>query len=86
MDYERIIYPNPTTGKFSYNFYSDINQEVTITIINEGGRTYHLIRIAEKGMNTYGFDITNAAAGKYYVILESESGTQNVSRPWVIKL
>ena len=87
MDYERIIYPNPTTGKFSYNFYSDITQEVTITIFNEGGRTLSSEqRIAEKGLNTYKFDITNAAAGKYYVIIDSESLTKNVIRPWVIKL
>jgi hypothetical protein len=37
-------------------------------------------------MNIYEFDITAAAAGKYYIIIESESGTQNAIRPWVIKL
>ena len=86
-DYERILYPNPTTGKFSYNFYSDNSQEVVVTILNEGGRTISSeTKTAEKGMNTFGFDITDVAAGKYYIILESESGTQNASRPWVIKL
>ena len=86
-DYERILYPNPTTGRFSYNFYSEIPQEVVVSIINEGGRTITSEqRAAEKGMNTFDFDITAAAAGKYYIIIESESGTQNASRPWVIKL
>ena len=86
-DYERILYPNPTTGKFSYNFYSDDSQDVVISIVNEGGRT--LIteqKAAEKGLNTFEFDITAAAAGKYYIIIESESLTQNAIRPWVIKL
>ena len=86
-DYERILYPNPTTGRFSYNFYSEIPQELVVSIINEGGRTITSEqRAAEKGMNTFDFDITAAAAGKYYIIIESESGTQNASRPWVIKL
>ena len=85
-DYERILYPNPTT-EYSYNFYSEIPQEVVVSIINEGGRTITSEqRAAEKGMNTFDFDITAAAAGKYYIIIESESGTQNASRPWVIKL
>jgi len=86
-DYERILYPNPTTGKFSYNFYSENSQEVVVTIINEGGRAISSEEMAaEKGMNTFEFDITAAAAGKYYIIIESESQTQNAIRPWVIKL
>jgi hypothetical protein len=86
-DYERILYPNPTTGKFSYNFYSENSQEVSVTIVNEGGRTISSEqKAAVKGMNIYEFDITAAAAGKYYIIIESESGTQNAIRPWVIKL
>ena len=86
-DYERLLYPNPTTGKFSYNFYAEFAQEVTVTIINDGGRTVSSEqRAAKKGMNIYEFDITTAAAGKYYVIIESELGTQNAIRPWVIKL
>ena len=86
-DYERILYPNPTTGKFSYNFYSDDSQDIIISIINEGGRTFTTEqKAAEKGMNTFEFDITAAAAGKYYIFIESELQTQNAIRPWVIKL
>ena len=86
-DYERMLYPNPTTGKFSYNFYSEDAQDVVVTIINEGGRTLSSEqRAAAKGMNVFTFDITAAAAGKYYILIESEYGTQNAIRPWVIKL
>ena len=86
-DYERILYPNPTTGKFSYNFYSDIIQEVRVTIFDEGGRTFTTEqKAAVKGMNTFTFDITDAAAGRYYIVIESELGTQNTIRPWVIKV
>ena len=86
-DYERMLYPNPTTGKFSYNFYSEDAQDVIVTIINEGGRTITSEqKAAEKGMNTFEFDITAAAAGKYYIFIESELQTQNAIRPWVIKL
>jgi glycyl-tRNA synthetase beta subunit len=63
------LYPNPTTGKFSYNFYSEMPQEVVVTIVNEGGRTFTTEqKAAVKGMNTFEFDITAAAAGKYYII------------------
>ena len=86
-DFERILYPNPTFGKFSYNFYSEIPQEVVVSIINEGGRTITSEqRAVEKGMNTFAFDLTDAAAGRYYIVIESESGTQNTIRPWVIKV
>jgi hypothetical protein len=86
-DFERILYPNPTFGKFSYNFYSEIPQEVVVSIINEGGRTITSEqRAVEKGMNTFAFDLTDAAAGRYYIVIESELGTQNTIRPWVIKV
>jgi hypothetical protein len=86
-DFERILYPNPTTGKFSYNFYSDIIQEVTVTIFDEGSKTLTSEqRMVNKGMNTFTFDITDAAAGRYYIVIKSELGTQNAIRPWVIKV
>lgn len=86
-DFERILYPNPTFGKFSYNFYSDIIQEVRVTIFDEGCKILTSEQqMVNKGMNTFTFDITDAAAGRYYIVIESELGTQNTIRPWVIKV
>ncbi|MDA9781809.1 FG-GAP repeat protein [Schleiferiaceae bacterium] len=86
-DYEHILYPNPTTGKFSYNFFSENEQKVIVTIVDEAGRILSSEqRVSVRGKNVFDFDITEAAMGKYYILLGSESGTQNVLRPWVIKL
>ena len=52
-DYERLLYPNPTTGKFSYNFYAEFAQEVTVTIINDGGRTVSSEQRAAKKRNEH---------------------------------
>ena len=86
-DYERLIYPNPTQGLFSYNFYSESEQTITISIVNESGRLIQRLEIqAREGMNTANFNISALAAGKYYLLIDSESETLKALRPWVIKI
>ena len=86
-DYERLIYPNPTQGLFSYNFYSESEQTITISIVNESGRLIQRLEIqASEGMNTANFNISASAAGKYYLLIDSESETLKALRPWVIKI
>ena len=86
-DYERLIYPNPTQGLFSYNFYSKSEKTITISIVNESGRLIERLEIeASEGLNTASFDISSSAAGKYYLLIDSESETLKALRPWVIKI
>ena len=86
-DYERLIYPNPTQGLFSYNFYSESEQTITISIVNESGRLIQRLEIqASEGMTTANFNISALAAGKYYLLIDSESETLKALRPWVIKI
>ena len=86
-DYERLIYPNPTQGLFSYNFYSESEQTITISIVNDSGRIIERLEMeAREGINTANFDISSSAAGKYYLLIDSESETLKALRPWVIKI
>ncbi len=86
-DYERIIYPNPTLGKFKYNVYSNSVEMIVISIVDAVGRTvFSQQKQAVKGMNTYEFDLSNVEAGKYYLNIESSSEIFKAQRPWVIKL
>jgi hypothetical protein len=41
---------------------------------------------ASEGMNTANFNISASAAGKYYLLIDSESETLKALRPWVIKI
>ena len=86
-DYERIVYPNPTQGVVSYNYYSSEDQAVQIDVLDELGRIISSASFdALEGMNIFRFDLSGAAAGKYYFLLSSEKETLKANRPWVIKI
>ena len=86
-DYERIIYPNPTLGLVNYNVYSDSLQTITVSVLTERGReVYKTEKQVVKGMNTLKFDIGNEAAGKYYIMINSDQAILKSQKPWIIKL
>ena len=86
-DYERIVYPNPTQGVVSYNYYSSEDQAVQIDVLDELGRIISSASFdAVEGLNIFRFDLSGAAAGKYYFLLSSEKETLKANRPWVIKI
>ena len=61
-----IVYPNPTSGKFTMNFLSDKNSEATITIYNLVGQVILTKTISQTtGNNTLNFDISNNSQGIY---------------------
>jgi len=65
-----LIYPNPTNGNFTLDYYSNINSTTTIKLLNLVGQviwTKSLSQIA--GQNTVTFDISTLSQGIYMLEL-----------------
>jgi hypothetical protein len=67
------VYPNPTNGLFVISSPSAEMMEMKATIINEKGKT--ILTKQCKGANSYSFDISQAAAGNYFVKVETRVKT-----------
>lgn len=72
LDMNTVIYPNPTTGKVTVsNFQSPING---IEVYDVYGK---LLNRVEPNLNEVSLDITNYAAGVYFIRIETENGVAN---------
>ena len=67
------IYPNPTTGIFVISSPSSEMMEMKASIINAKGKT--ILTKDCKGANSYTFDLSQAAAGNYFVKVETGEKT-----------
>jgi hypothetical protein len=73
LEFEEVeaLYPNPTTGAFSITFSKAVNN-ASISILDASGKI--LNRITAKG-NRVDFDLSERAAGVYYVRIEENGKT-----------
>jgi hypothetical protein len=67
------VYPNPTTGIFVISSPSPEMMELMVSIINAKGKTIFTRQC--KGANSYTFDLSQAAAGNYFVKVETGEKT-----------
>jgi len=67
------VYPNPTTGIFVISSPSQEMMELKASIINSKGKT--ILNRQCKGANSYTFDLSQAAAGNYFVKVETREKT-----------
>ena len=65
-----LIYPNPTNGKFTLNFFTNSNAESTIKFYNLLGQEVYACPVSQKkGQNTLSFDFSNFSQGMYMMQL-----------------
>ncbi len=67
------VFPNPTTGIFVISSPSPEMMELKVSIINAKGKT--ILTRQCKGANSYTFDLSQAAAGNYFVKVETGEKT-----------
>ena len=60
------VYPNPSKGNFTVNFYSAINEKSTIEIVDLNGRIL-FNKVLEKDVDNLNFSMENLKAGLYFV-------------------
>ncbi|MEM6298370.1 MAG: alkaline phosphatase D family protein [Bacteroidota bacterium] len=72
------LYPNPTTGKCYVNYGLNSSQHISLNVWNvQGQQVMKLLNESQdKGNYTYRFDLSDLAAGIYFVKFVSESGEQ----------
>ncbi len=66
-----IVYPNPVTGlNFSFDFYSNLTEEIIISIADAEGKTVHtqLYRVYEKSLDTYTIALKKELSRGVYVL------------------
>jgi hypothetical protein len=68
------VYPNPSSGIF--NFVSAYDGEVVVKVYNSVGK--EIISRAENNGKNFSVELTNEAAGIYFVVVQSPEGTQQI--------
>jgi len=73
---EEIIYPNPTNGIFSIDFYIDISGITKIQLYDLSGRIVKNIEntFLEAGNHNLEIDISNLPIGQYNLTIETSTG------------
>ncbi len=67
-----ILYPNPSKGHITVEYYSKENNKVQFFVYDITGRSvYAAPRYLIKGKNVFSLDLTRLASGNYYVELEN---------------
>jgi len=65
-----LIYPNPTSGQFTLNYYNYDNSQTSIYLYNTLGQIVLSKAVSQTaGLNTQKFDITTYSEGMYFLEL-----------------
>ncbi|MDR2836662.1 MAG: T9SS type A sorting domain-containing protein [Bacteroidales bacterium] len=70
------IFPNPNDGNFTIELNSNLNSEVTLSILEITGREVKTIKISDTFNSVFNFDLSNLAKGVYFVKLSGKSINQ----------
>jgi len=69
-----LIYPNPSSGLYTINLESSVNDDAVINVFNLLGEKITNQKVKTKfGVNKYQLDLTNAPDGIYFVTLNSNT-------------
>jgi hypothetical protein len=75
------VYPNPTAGRTTILFSSEVSEKYTLTILNMIGKVISSEIIdAVEGQNIKEFDLTGLTKGIYMISLQSDNGSSKVVR------
>ncbi|MBU0490127.1 MAG: T9SS type A sorting domain-containing protein [Bacteroidetes bacterium] len=74
FDCSLIISPNPSSGNFTISFSRIENQTAKLTVTNTLGEIVKTIELVS-GQTDYNVDISGAAAGVYFVSLQTDNGS-----------
>jgi hypothetical protein len=66
------LYPNPNNGEFSLEFYGELNEDLTVSVLDPLGRllVYKAHSLREDG-RLINLDLQYLSSGSYFVIVES---------------
>jgi hypothetical protein len=69
------IYPNPASGQLNFNYVIMVPAMVSIDLVTIDGKPVHHFLKAERSSGTYqeNFDLSNIAAGNYFIQLTSNN-------------
>jgi len=77
-----LIYPNPTNGNFTLNYYNYDNSETTLRLFNLSGQVLMEKQVSQLvGLNTINFNISDFSQGMYILELATTNskGEKNSS-------
>jgi hypothetical protein len=75
-----VLFPNPTSGVFTLKNAENVRLDCKVSVLNAKGKLVYIKNC--KGSDHYDFDLSQAAAGNYYLKIESD--TQTVVKKLVI--
>ncbi len=74
------VYPNPGNGVMTLSVKGAPETNLRLEVMNALGSLIRDVELPEGAAFTYPLDLSNEAAGVYYLRLRSESGVENVQR------
>ncbi|PCH97183.1 MAG: hypothetical protein COB85_02875 [Bacteroidetes bacterium] len=77
------IYPNPNTGLFNLDVYSDIELDAELHVLNILGQLIYTQKLNIIGQHTQQIDLRGTTTGLYYLKLISDSGV--LSRKMIVE-
>lgn len=77
-----IIFPNPSTGEFTLNYYNYDNSQTEISLYNMLGQIVLTKTVSQTiGLNTQKFDISTYSEGMYFLELTSTNSRGKRKQP-----
>ncbi len=73
------IHPNPSHGQFTLVYHSEIEQQLSLSVIDALGRSHTSLQImAEVGENKIEIDSLNLTSGIYYLVIQTNNNMETV--------